>query len=250
MSEKILKNSRFYQVEGATTGVILFHAYTGSPNDFLSTARFLQRAGIEVLCPTFKGHGTDDIYDILEAHPDQWWEQAQDALHYMQSRHYEQLYVFGLSLGGIFATRLLTENHQDNLAGGVFNSPVFTAQQIDVGYFFEQYARYLYEKQNRLDDYQAEKERIMSRYRDQIESIHYFAMSFYMELSQITSRFYLAQSGEDEMIEAEDAYLVRDALTGAKEVDFQWFEHNTHVITTNRDRAAFEQSLLEFIQRK
>ena len=66
MSETILENSRFYQVEGATTGVILFHAYTGSPNDFLSTGRFLQRAGIEVLCPTFKGHGTDDIYDILK----------------------------------------------------------------------------------------------------------------------------------------------------------------------------------------
>lgn len=249
MSETILENSRFYQVEGATTGVILFHAYTGSPNDFLSTARFLQRAGIEVLCPTFKGHGTDDIYDILEAHPDQWWEQAQAALHYMQGRQYERLFVFGLSLGGIFATRLLTENHQANLAGGVFNSPVFTAQQIDVGYFFEQYARHLYEKQNRLDDYQVEKDRIMSLYREQIESISYFAMSFYMELSQITSRFYLAQSGEDEMIDPEDAYLVRDALTGAQEVYFQWFEHNTHVITTNRERSAFEQSLLAFIQR-
>ena len=70
-----------------------------------------------------------------------------------------------------------------------------------------------------------------------------------MELSQITSRFYLAQSGEDEMIDPEDAYLVRDALTGAQEVDFQWFEHNTHVITTNRERSAFEQSLLAFIQR-
>jgi len=51
------------------------------------------------------------------------------------------------------------------------------------------------------------------------------------------------------MIVPEDAYLVRDALTGAQEVDFQWFEHNTHVITTNRERTAFEQSLLAFIQR-
>ncbi|MBD3949640.1 alpha/beta fold hydrolase [Tuanshanicoccus lijuaniae] len=241
-----MENYKFYDAENAAIGVILLHSYTGSPNDFNVLARRFQRVGVEVLCPTFEGHATDDIYDILEAHPEDWWLQAQGALEWMQARDYEQVYVFGLSLGGIFATRLLTEHHEDNLAGGIINSPVYTSKPLDVSYFFEQYAATLYAKQGMQAEYEQMKADILERHEQQVAEIYYFTTSYQMELQEITSRFYIAQSGQDEMVEADDAYLVKEALIRA-DVDFHWFPENTHVITTNRNRQAFEESIMQFI---
>lgn len=243
-----IENGKSYEVEGATTGVLMFHAYTGSPNDFNFTARFLQRAGIEVFCPIFKGHGTDDIFDILEANPSIWWDETQEALSWMQQRNYEKIVVFGLSMGGIFVTRLLTENHADNLSGGVFNSPVYSAEPFDVEYFFEQYAQALFKKQGRSSQYLTLKSKIIEAYRAQSQELNYFSQSYRLALSDINGPFYIAQSEKDEMIVANDAFLLKEALINA-EVDFNWFPDNTHVITTNRNRQEFEQSILNFIQR-
>ncbi|MBK0348456.1 alpha/beta hydrolase [Aerococcaceae bacterium zg-ZJ1578] len=241
-----MENYKFYDANDATIGVILFHSYTGSPNDFNVLARRLQRLGVEVLCPTFEGHATNDIYDILEAHPEDWWLQAQEALEWMQVRNYEHVYVFGLSLGGIFATRLLTEHHDENLAGGIINSPVYISKPLDIAYFFEKYVVALYDRLGLQAEYAQKKEDILERHKQQVAEIYYFTTSYQMELQDITSRFYIAQSEQDEMIEAEDAYLVKEALIHA-DVDFHWFPENTHVITTNRNRQAFEESLIQFI---
>lgn len=237
----------FYEVEGATVGVILFHSYTGSPRDFTMLARLLQRKGIEVLCPTFEGHDTLDIEDLFRAHPDDWWIQAQEALAAMNSRQYEKLYLFGLSLGGIFATRLLTEHHDPHLAGGVFNSPVYNFTPIDVSPFFESYVKHLYEKTHRLDAFHADRTEIMIKHSEQVEEIMYFTLSFQMNLQDIVSRYFIAQSQKDEMIDPASAELLREALIHA-EVDFHSFPFNTHVITVNRERQDFETALLNFIQ--
>lgn len=237
----------FYEAENAKIGLILFHSYTGSPRDFTMLARILQRRGIDVLCPTFLGHDTPDIDDLFAAHPDDWWIQAQEALKAMQSRHYDKIYVFGLSLGGIFATRLLTEHHDKNLAGGIFNSPVFNFTPIDVSPFFEVYAQNLYKKHHHLEDFEMEREAIMARHFQQVEEIMYFTLSFQMNLQDIVGRFFIAQSSQDEMIDPEAAVLLKEALIHAQ-VDFHQFPHNTHVITVNRDRQAFEEALIRFIE--
>ena len=40
--------------------VLLFHAYTGSPNDVRMLARRLERENYTVLAPMFSGHGTKE----------------------------------------------------------------------------------------------------------------------------------------------------------------------------------------------
>lgn len=239
---------KFYENTSAKTGILLFHAYTGTPNDFNLLARHLQRLGYEVFCPMFLGHGTQEIEDILEHHPEDWWIQAQQKFEWMQQRGYEKLVVMGLSLGGVYATRLLTVHHDSNVIGGVFNSPVYPTKPVDVWHFFNLYAEYLYKKQQRLAEYERKREQIYELYRRQIEEIQYFITSFQMDLQEINCPFYIAQSGADEMINRQDAMLLKDVLINAQ-VDFHWFEDNTHVITTNRNREAFESSVVEFIER-
>ena len=54
----IFRKPQPFEYEGTDTGVVLLHAYTGSPNDMNFMARALQRAGYGVYVPLFSGHGT------------------------------------------------------------------------------------------------------------------------------------------------------------------------------------------------
>ena len=80
------KGAYYLEVPGARLGIILCHAYTGSTADVRPQAGLLNRQGYGVLCPLFTGHGTTDIQDILNAGPEIWWQDLQEALAFMKER--------------------------------------------------------------------------------------------------------------------------------------------------------------------
>ena len=49
----IFRKPQPFEYEGTDTGVVLLHAYTGSPNDMNFMARALQRSGYGVYVPLF-----------------------------------------------------------------------------------------------------------------------------------------------------------------------------------------------------
>ena len=102
------KGAYYVEAPGARLGIILCHAYTGSTADVRPQAGLLNRQGYGVLCPLFTGHGTTDIQDILNAGPEIWWQDLQEALAFMKAR-YDKVLVFGLSMGGVMAMRALCE---------------------------------------------------------------------------------------------------------------------------------------------
>lgn len=87
--------------------VLLLHAYSGSPNDVRMLARFLEKLDYTIYAPLFTGHGTSDPLDILHEHSEQWWQDSQEAVEFLQSKGFQEIAVFGLSMGGTLATRLL-----------------------------------------------------------------------------------------------------------------------------------------------
>lgn len=240
-----LDGTKYYEGQDKSVGIILFHAYTGSPNDVNLLARKLSRLGYGVLCPTFKGHATKDVNDILDASIENWKEEAVHAVSLMKDV-YEEVMVFGLSLGGIFATWLSTQVDLNILAAGVFNSPVYTKEPIDVETHFIRYVKAIYKRFSTEVAYEQDIEAILIRHRRQIEELELFKASFVGDLNKITQPFFIAQSGEDEMINSQDAIRLRDTLVNSR-VDFNEFPNNTHVITVNRDREDFEQAFIHFI---
>ena len=80
----IFRKPQPFEYEGTDTGVVLLHAYTGSPNDMNFMARALQRAGYGVYVPLFSGHGTVEPLDILtKGNPDIWWAESSAAVAHM-----------------------------------------------------------------------------------------------------------------------------------------------------------------------
>ncbi len=229
--------------ESKNLGILLLHAYTGSPLDMNLLGRHLHQEGYGVSIPTFSGHDTADVWDILHQTPSQWWQDTLAAYEDLAEK-YERVMVFGLSMGGIFATKLLEEAPEQLVAGGVINSPVVSREVLDVADAFERYAATSYQKMGK--DFTQEADEVLNAHRKQMLELQVFTKALTNHLSNIACPFYMAQSGQDELIDPESSYDFQDALENAH-IEFHWFPENTHVITINDDRQDFENSLDHFI---
>ena len=95
--------------EHGKRAVILFHAYSGSPNDVRMLCRSLEQKDYTVYTPMFTGHGTPNPDDILNQGMTVWQQDAADAVAYVKEKGYEEVAVLGLSMGGILAMDRLTQ---------------------------------------------------------------------------------------------------------------------------------------------
>ena len=252
--ERVLKltmNSPFDKAiylpnENAKVGILLLHAYTGSAKDMNLLGRHLHKLGYSVLCPNFSGHWTNNIFDILNASPLTWLEEAQAAYDWLKSQAFDKVFVFGLSMGGIMATALMTKPENGIAGGGTFNSPVVTVDKTDVSEAFMGYAQHLARSTQSLQQFELDEAKIYAAHWEQMKELEQVKQSIQAVLSNIDQAFYIAQSAKDELIEADDVYEFQDELVNAK-IDFHWFPENTHVITVNPDRVDFENSVIRFL---
>ncbi|GEL38059.1 esterase [Lacticaseibacillus paracasei subsp. tolerans] len=240
----IFREPQPFEYEGTDTGVVLLHAYTGSPNDMNFMGRALQRAGYGVYAPLFTGHGTIEPMDILtKGNPDIWWAEASAAVSHMTAK-YDRVFVFGLSLGGIFAMKAL-EILPGVTAGGVFSSPILPGKHHLVPGFLK-YAQYM----NRLAGVPDESNQILAYLPGQLAAIDNFATGVAADLYLVNKPIFIGQAGADELVDGQLAYQLRDALINAPQVDFHWYDNAKHVITVNSAHHALQQDVIAFTQQE
>lgn len=241
-----MQGAKFYQGSHHKVGIILLHAYTGSPMDVNLLANRLKREGYNVLSPLFDGHGSRDIYDLFQGNLEVWKEQTRTAIAWMHERHYEHLFIFGLSMGGLLATWALCQRDFPLIAGGIFNSPVMTQAPIDIELTFDQFAQSLYQSQTGAD-YAAVRQDILFSHRQQLASIEAFKQELAADLQNLQRPYFIGQSLQDELIDPADAKILAQSLPDSL-VSYHEYPNNSHVITVNPDRADFETDLLNFIR--
>lgn len=239
------EGARYYESSQKKKGVILLHAYTGSPRDVNLLARKLQNQGMNVLCPLFKGHDSMNIEDIFTGNPKIWQDETSQWIQWMTTQGFEELYIFGLSMGGIFATWALCQTDFELKAGGVFNSPVTSKRDINITQPFLAFARFIYNKQH-PGCFDQVKDNILNQHLFQMQALEDFKENFQSDLAELTGAFYIGQSLQDELIDPNGARDLEESLVSAK-TTMKWYPNNSHVITVNRDRQDFENDVIEFI---
>jgi carboxylesterase len=90
--------------QGGTTGVLLCHGFTGSPQSLRSWAGFLADAGLTVSLPLLPGHGTS-WQEMNRTSSDDWYAAAEAAFSALRAQC-DEVFVMGLSMGGCLALRL------------------------------------------------------------------------------------------------------------------------------------------------
>lgn len=228
--------------EKGSRAVLLLHAYTGSYNDVRMLARFLEKNDYTVYAPLFSGHGTKNPEDILESSVAQWEQDATAAVQFLKNKGYQEIAVFGLSMGGIHATNLLTLGEEAIIGGGSFCSPL-TRKENTIHKNFMLYAKYVLKEQWNVEI----EQRIAGKSVKQLAEIESFVQTISPNLTEITVPVFLAQAGKDEMIAPEGVFETAKQLKQTK-VTLQWYPNSGHVITVGNSRKELEKDVLNFME--
>jgi carboxylesterase len=105
---------------GGSTGVLLCHGFTGSPQSLRPWAEFLAEAGLTVSLPLLPGHGTS-WQEMNRTTSGDWFAVVEEALAGLRAQC-DEVFVMGLSMGGCLALRL-AETHGPDISGLVLVNP-------------------------------------------------------------------------------------------------------------------------------
>src|SRR5215472_18757241 len=116
----VLPGAEPFDHAGGPVGVLLCHGFTGTPQTLRGWADYLAAHGLTVSLPRLPGHGTT-WQDLARTGGDDWFAEVDAAFGRLASRC-EQVFVFGLSMGGCLALRL-AETRGDAVRGLVLVNP-------------------------------------------------------------------------------------------------------------------------------
>lgn len=247
----MIKQPEPFYFEHGAHAVILLHAYSGSANDVRMLGRTLERANYTVYAPQFTGHATLDPQDVLtQGSPTKWWQDTQQAISFIRQKGYTKISIFGLSLGGIFATAAL-ENDPELLGGGTFSSPLLPGDQNNVAAMFVKRSAAVFAQSGLSSEQQAARlAPIPALVATQLAAIQAFTTTTVTaSLNQLHRPFFIGQGGRDELIDATVAVRLRDRLEKlGVPVDFHWYADSGHVITVNSAHHQLEQDVLTYLK--
>lgn len=117
----ILSGAEPFSADGSDAGVVLCHGYPSTPQSLRGWAEYLAAHGYTVRLPLLPGMGTH-WKDLNSTTWQDWYGELERSFDELAQRC-SQVFAFGLSMGGLLATKLAQE-HPD-LAGLVLVNPIF-----------------------------------------------------------------------------------------------------------------------------
>lgn len=123
----LLPDAEPLNLAGSSPAVLLLHGFSGQPTSMKPWARYLSdHAGAAVSVPRLPGHGTT-WQEMNRTTWLDWYAEAERAFLQLRGEH-DEVYVFGLSMGGTLSLRL-AQKHGQAIAGLVVVNPsVFTTR--------------------------------------------------------------------------------------------------------------------------
>lgn len=241
-----MDNEGFYFEGTNGRAVILFHSFSSKSIDVRTLGRAINKAGYTVFGPTFTGHGTGDYLEPLRVEPKSWFDDGERAVERLLSENYSEIVCMGVSLGGIVSVQTMINNPKV-IAAGTMCSPMMVGYDTNTpDQFWETYKDL--ERDSDVPEEEIEKQRdwiyenvgIVMDYLDQRKT------RMQPDYGEIVRPIFIAQGGEDETIDPEQAKAFRDALTQAT-VDFHWYPEGKHVITLGEYRKPLMEDVIHYL---
>jgi carboxylesterase len=242
-------------IRGGSVGVLCLHGFTASPDELRWLGRDLATRGATVYIPRMPGHGTSHS-DITRMKWRDWYAAALDGYHVIRAQC-DQVYVLGLSMGGMLSLLLASEQPVDGIAA--LAAPVYLNQRILP---FTRWLKYVapYTNQGSSLDFherlQAEQER---RGDPQVGRVAYarwstsgvsevYALSKVIQgrLSQVTAPLLLVNSSLDTTAPPVIADLIERGV-GSKVIQKHTLERGGHILTQDEEHQQVFKLVGEFI---
>jgi carboxylesterase len=102
----VMPGAEAFAHDGGSTGVLLCHGFTGSPQSLRPWADYLAAAGLSVSLPRLPGHGTT-WQEMARTRWEDWYAEVDRAFDLLQARC-EEMFVMGLSMGLVLVNPSIT----------------------------------------------------------------------------------------------------------------------------------------------
>ncbi|MFJ6567013.1 alpha/beta hydrolase [Streptomyces sp. NPDC091292] len=243
----VLPGAEPYRHEGGEVGVLLCHGFTGSPQSLRPWAEHLAEHGLTVSLPLLPGHGTR-WEDMQVTGWQDWYAEVDRELSALRERC-DQVFVFGLSMGGALTLRLAAR-HGDAVRGVVVVNPAIqmhglAAKALPV-------ARHLVPSiKGLVSDIAKEGVEEVGYHRVPLHAAYALSKLFGVvdaELPQVTQPMLLLHSVVDHVVPPADSarILSRVSSTDVTEI---LLEQSYHVATLDHDADRIFEESLAFIGR-
>ncbi|MFC7064070.1 alpha/beta hydrolase [Halobacillus seohaensis] len=240
-----IKQPEPFTFEEGERAVLLLHGFTGHSADVRMLGRFLQKNGYTSHAPIYRGHGREPEA-LVDATPEQWWEDVVEALNHLRELGYQKIAVAGLSLGGVLGLKIA---YSEPIKGIVtMCSPMFfdNEEQLTQGFRFKakQYKQLEGKDQESIN---VEVEELMNASKNMFKQLGDFITSVHDEVDQIYTPAFVVQAEQDEMINKESAnYIYENVETDQK--DIKWYKNSGHVITMDKEKEQLHEDVLNFLE--
>lgn len=101
-------------LEGGSTAILGIHGYNGYTEDLRYTAEQLNKNGFTVSVPRLPGHATN-ASDFFQTGANDWLRRAVDSYFDLKTS-YDNVYVYGLSMGSVLTLLLASKFEIDRIA--------------------------------------------------------------------------------------------------------------------------------------
>ncbi|RDY70372.1 alpha/beta hydrolase [Halobacillus sp. SY10] len=240
-----IKQPQPFTFEEGERAVLLLHGFTGHSADVRMLGRFLQKHGYTTHAPIYAGHG-QELEALIEARPEDWWADVQNALNHLRELGYEKIAVAGLSLGGVLGLKLA---YSEPIKGIItMCSPMFfdNEKQLTQGFEFKarQYKQLEGKDKETID---REVEELLDESKEMFKQLGGFITEVHDEVDQIYTPTFVVQAENDEMINTESANYIYEQVE-ADQKDIKWYKNSGHVITMDKEKEQLHEDVLAFLE--
>ncbi|MEW6527150.1 MAG: alpha/beta fold hydrolase [Spirochaetota bacterium] len=242
-----VKAAAYFNKKSSETGILLLHGFTGTPAEMRFLAEKLNESGATVYVPRYPGHGTS-LIEMANSSMDAWFTAAREALFELKA-HCTNVYIAGLSMGGIFAILLAREFAIQKI---VLMSVPCTLKEKTIyaapvaGLFTK--ILWVPNKTKGVCDEVARKEHIC--YDDGIpvrQSWQLFKTikKAMKALPHVDSRVLIVQSRNDQVIPKHSAEYIYSRL-GSEHKQIVWLSQSDHAITVDYEKDVVAKHCIDF----
>jgi carboxylesterase len=268
-----LNSPFFIGPEDAERACLLIHGFSGRPSEMRGLGEALAAQGIRVYGVLLAGHSGDPEH-LLHSNRKQWIASAEEGL--AQLARYPQVFVAGLSMGGVLSL-LLASRHPERIAGvAALSTPTrniggWQGRAVPVARYF---MRWFYPlAQLNFNDPKVQAQVLkQARLRDPAVDIDFsdaqtvamikqmiripvpaiaelFALTNQTrkQLGRVRSPLLIIQSKNDQTVNPACAEELYRLTTAAVPRSLHWLERSDHVITMGVEREEVYRLVIEFL---
>ncbi|HMM19454.1 MAG TPA: alpha/beta fold hydrolase [Selenomonadales bacterium] len=227
---------------GGSRGALLIHGFTGSPSEMRLLGEDLHTRGYTVLGPRLCGHGTSEA-DLAQTGWLHWYSAVEDGYHLLKSLC-RDVYVAGLSMGGLLALKLAAEYPVARVAS--LSAPIFLAdKRLPLLPIYRLFRGYVPKRRRKMDVADIYNVAYGQTPLSSLNSLLELIKQVDGLLPAIAAPALVMQSRSEHTVLPASASHIYERL-GSQEKELAWLDRSGHVITLDIEREQVYQAIGEF----